>query len=196
MPEETERPEIKLKPATNAKKTLHDPDGIGLTTRELKLLAKYPEVLAGDKTLAQITIESGLARDVKNAGSVGERKLHDIKKKCSQNDMLLEALRLNGATLEDAAATMGDMLRANKLVRVQAHAGNIEGVRETPDNSARQKAAEFIIEAHGAMPEKKVISETRTYEEKITIVGQIKKNPELAMQIARRLTGKTEETNG
>lgn len=191
-------PKVKKK-----RKTLTDPDGLGISIKQRRLLAKLPEMMEGKKTMAQIAIESGFCRDTHNAGMVGDRELTKLKKQLSKNDALMEAFNLNGASIEDAAKTMAEMLNAKMLTRVNPHAGNIEGVREVPDNKVRNNAAQFIIAAHGAMPEKKLTVETRSFEEKLSIVKIIQQNPEEALKlIHQKMTGTiveaevVEETEG
>lgn len=175
-----------LRPKKTKKKTLSDPDGIGVTQKQIRLLSKLPDMLEGKKTLAQITIESGYCRDIKNASMVGERELTKLKKAMSKNDLLLDAFNLKGASLEEAAQTMADMLKATTLAKVSPHAGNVEGVREIADNKVRNNAAQFIIQAHGAMPERVVVNETRTFEQKLAIVKIIKENPGQAIDLIRQ----------
>jgi hypothetical protein len=158
-----------------------------LTPRELNLLAYNQLVINGEMTLAEATMRSGFAVKPKNAGQVGAQVIGRIKEKLSRNEHLQEILGLKGASIDDAATALAESLRATKVVPVKAHAGNLEGVREVPDHMVREKAAEFVIQAHNAMPEKKIEKEIITYEERVTRVQELKEKGAEGIEMIKKL---------
>lgn len=168
-------------------KSMRGPNRDMLTARELNLLAMKPLVDAGQMTLAEATMKAGYSCKPTQAGTIGQRTLTAIKDRLSKNEHLQEVLNIKGASLEDAAAALGSSLKATKMVKCAPHKGNVEGLREVPDFAVISDTAQFLIEAHGAMPENKVISEHHSFEQRVAIVAELKQNPQQAMLLLQNL---------
>ena len=166
---------------------MRGPNNDLLTPRELNLLALKPLVDAGEITLAEATTRAGFSCKPTQAGHIGQRTLTGIKDRLSKNEHLQEILGLKGASMEDAAAALATCLKAKKTVKCAPHKGNIEGLREVPDYAVISDTAQFLIEAHGAMPENKVISEHHSFEQRVAIVAELKQNPQVAMELFQKL---------
>lgn len=123
-----------------------------------------------------------------SAANQSQRAVSNAKKKLSKNERLQEYLGLQGATLERVAEVLADAMNATSAVVVRdseyqvgedgkSRKVNIARIETVPDHRARLEAAKFTTEIHNALPEKKIVTETRTFESKLSVIAEIRQNP-------------------
>lgn len=124
-----------------------------------------------------------------HAASEASRAISSAKKKLSRNEQLQEHLNLRGATLERVSEVLFEAMSATTPVVVRdskyekdevtgkMQKVNIARIENVPDHRVRVEAAKYTTAIHQAEPEKKVITEVRTFESKVSVIAEIRQNP-------------------
>jgi len=122
------------------------------------------------------------------ASSAAQAIVKAAKKKLSKNEQLQEYLGLKGATLHRVAEVLADAMQANQPVVVRdsvyekdeegkMHKVNRARIEYVPDHRARLIASGQTTEIFGALPDKKIITEQRTFETKLSVIAEIRQDP-------------------
>jgi hypothetical protein len=124
--------------------------------------------------------------------------MRTVREKLSNNSMLAEFMRVKGATLDKVATVCSEAMDATSAVIVRGgdyvrdDAGKLKKINTAkiemvPDHRARLDAAKFTADILAAMPEKKIVMESRTFEAKVAIVAQIRENPQAGIAMIQEL---------
>jgi hypothetical protein len=123
-----------------------------------------------------------------SASSQASAQIASAKKKLSKNERLQEMCSLRGASLERVAQVLSDAMLAEQPVVVRdsvyeegedgkMHKVNRARIEFVPDHRARLIASNQTTEIFGALPDKKIVTETRTFETKLSVIAEIRQNP-------------------
>jgi len=134
-----------------------------------------------------------------SASSGASMAVKMVREKLNNNQMLAELMQVKGATLDKVATVCSEAMDANSAVIVRGgdyvkneetgklHKVNTAKVEMVPDHRARLDAAKFTTDILSALPEKKVVVETRSFEAKVAIVAQIKENPQAGIAMIQAM---------
>lgn len=143
---------------------------------------------AQGKTLLECAEAAGLGGNDKSKQSYASHLLANVREKTNNNPRLQELLNLRGAGLEKIAEVFADGLSACQpvVVRDTEYVPDANGkvrkvstarIEYAPDHRVRVDTAKHAAFLQNAEPEKKVVVEQRSYEEKISLIAEIKQNP-------------------
>lgn len=112
---------------------------------------------------------------------------HIKQKYADSQGGLLVALERVGVNLESVAGTIKDGLTANRT----AKAGST--IIHVPDHAVRHKYLETTLDVMGARaPKEHVVHDLKTHEHRVTVVDEIRSNPDALLRLRERLKRRQE----
>ena len=189
-------PPIVLPPKRKLKLRIPDPNKkkkfVRFTKREVDVLA----LRAAGYSNKEAGIMAGYPPET--AAKNADNAYHSAKKRLSKNERLSDYLEMCGASLEKVARVCNEGMDANTAVVLRGgdYIKGADGklrkittaqVTHVPDHRARLEAAKFTAEIHNAMPDKKIITEHRTFEARVAVIAEIQQNPAESIALIQAL---------